>query len=231
MFAKEMFERVERLWHRQMESILNPEISSQYEINNLPGLSLKSGVSNSTNKLKNVMNDPLISMCNLLNEMITLNSEDMEARKLRKAILSIFEIKEFAVEGQPFNLSVFSIGELICSHCFHYQEITNKTIIENRSDSEVGSVCCSDCKKKFETEVVVNLLISKGHSLIAEYNEKDLKCMKCGSIKEDLMSMHCECSGFYKLAGDDSLHSSMKLLSDCGDVLNLNIKGVLESML
>ena len=231
MFAKEMFERVERLWHRQMESILNPEISSQYEINNLPGLSLKSGVSNSTNKLKSVMNDPLISMCNLLNEMITLNSEDMEARKLRKAILSIFEIKEFAVEGQPFNLSVFSIGELICSHCFHYQEITNKTIIENRSDSEVGSVCCSDCKKKFETEVVVNLLISKGHSLIAEYNEQDLRCMKCGSIKEDLMSMHCECSGFYKLAGDDSLHSSMKLLSDCGDVLNLNIKGVLESML
>ncbi|KAL6933559.1 related to DNA polymerase epsilon catalytic subunit A [Hanseniaspora guilliermondii] len=231
MFAKELFERVERLWHRQMESILNPEISSQYEINNLPGISLKSGVSNNVNKLKSVMNDPLISMCNLLNEMITLNSEDMEARKLRKAILSIFEIKEFAVEGQPFDLAVFNIGEVICSHCFHYQEITNKTIIENKNDNEIGSISCGDCKKKFDTEVVVNLLISKAHLLIAEYNEQDLRCIKCGSIKEDLMSMHCECSGFYKLAGDETLHSKMKLLSDCGDVLNLNIKGVLESML
>jgi len=163
--------------------------------------------------------------------MITLNAEDLEARKLRKAVLSIFEIKEFALEGQPLNLSVFNIGELICNHCFQYQEITNKTVIENNKANEIGSVCCTDCKKKFETEVIVNLLISKARALIAEYNEQDLRCMKCGTIKEDLMSMHCECSGFYKLADDENIHNKMKLLSDCGDFLNLNIKSVLENMM
>ncbi|GMM40373.1 DNA polymerase epsilon catalytic subunit [Hanseniaspora uvarum] len=234
MFAKELFERIERLWHRQMEFIINPEMSSQYQINKLPGLSLKMGSNNTANgasRLKNVLNDPLINMCNLLNEMITLNAEDLEARKLRKAVLSIFEIKEFALEGQPLNLSVFNIGELICNHCFQYQEITNKTVIENNKANEIGSVCCTDCKKKFETEVIVNLLISKAHVLIAEYNEQDLRCMKCGTIKEDLMSMHCECSGFYKLADDENIHNKMKLLSDCGDFLNLNIKSVLENMM
>lgn len=218
LFAKDLYNRIERLWTKQTENIIQQELATQYKITKLPGLVYN-------NKKKNMTKDPLILLVSFLNEILTLDVDDLEGRKIRKVLLSIFEIKEFSSEGQSPDFENCHIGDVICGNCFQFQKITNKSIIKDTT-----SVSCTDCYKPFAKEVIINLLFQKAINIIKDYNNQDLKCSKCGNIKEDLLSFNCECSGFYSLSGD-TIHVEMKLLSDCSEYLNLNLKEVLESML
>ncbi|KAL6929203.1 hypothetical protein ACO0SA_002543 [Hanseniaspora valbyensis] len=229
-FAKDLYKRIERLWQKQTENIIQPDLSSQFDIVKLPGLT--------STKNKTITN-PLVLFVSLLNEVLTLNVDDLEGRKMRKLLLSIFDIKEFSSDGQPPVLQTCHIGDVICGNCFQFQRITNKSIIKDAEDiidkshnnsKNDKSIVCTDCHKPFERDVIMNLLLQKAINIVNNYNTQDIKCNKCGSIKEDLMSLNCDCSGFYTLVSE-SVHLEMKLLADCSEYMNLNLKNVLERML
>ncbi|XBW37346.1 hypothetical protein QEN19_002926 [Hanseniaspora menglaensis] len=221
-FSGDLYQRMERLWHKQTENIIKPELASQFKIKRLPGF-----IDQKTKKIS----DPLILLVNLLNEVFTLNIEDLEGRKLRKVLLSIFDIKEFSPDGQAPILQSIDIGHVICGNCFQYQKLTNKSFIKEKDNTnDIHFIACMDCHKEFEKETIINLVLKKAVDLINVHNNQDLKCNKCGSIKEDLMSLNCECSGFYSLVSN-TVTLDLKLLANCSDFMNLNLRDVLEKML
>ena len=178
IFSNSLIKRIKKLFRNQQEFILDPQYEEDYKFPDHPGAHLD---------LKN----PLLELVKYICHAMMLSSDTIiEVRRLRKDLLHIFEIKEFAKEANFNNPSTSLIIEgHLCEHCSY---ITN---IDFCKDDPTTIFACTNCLNKFDKLLLQEDLIQKLCSSIELFYNQDLRCAKCHKIKEDYMSAHCNCSG------------------------------------
>ncbi|CCF58037.1 hypothetical protein KAFR_0D03890 [Kazachstania africana CBS 2517] len=180
-FGTSLMKRMKKLFRNQQEFILDPEFSSDYAFPELPGSYLE-------------MKNPLLELVKCLCQVMLLSQKTLlEARELRKELLKIFEIREFAKisEFKDPSLSM-PINGFICEYCSYVSDI------DLCKDSPEKIFSCPHCPKAFNKLILQEHLIKKIVSQFEAYYTQDLKCTKCKKIKEDYMSAHCNCSGSWE---------------------------------
>ena len=177
-FANPLIKRIKKLFRNQQEFILDPEYAESYKFPEQPGSHLD---------LKN----PLLELVKYLCHAMMLSTDTIiEVRQLRKDLLHIFEIREFAKEAIFHNPSTsLSIDGHLCEHCSH---IAN---IDFCKDDPSSIFTCVNCQNRFDKLLLQEDLIQKLCSVIELFYGQDLRCAKCHKVKEDYMSAHCNCSG------------------------------------
>ena len=173
-----LIKRVRKLLKNQQEFILDPDYAEDYQFPVYPGSYLDP-------------KNPLLELVKYLcNAMLLAKNTTIEVRQLRKDLLHIFEIKEFAKEATFQNpCTSLTIDGHLCEHCSH---ITNLDFCKY---DPASVFVCEHCSNKFDKYLLQEALIEKFSSTIELFYTQDLRCTRCHKIKDDYMSAHCNCSG------------------------------------
>lgn len=178
VLRKPLLRRIEKLYRRQNESILNPEMKHDYEFPNLPGSHLD-------------MKNPVLELVKFLCAIIGLSSKgNTEVRMLRRDLLAAIDVKEFSPESLFVNPSTsMKVSTVICDYCNYLSDV------DFCRDDEKDIWSCPNCRKLYNKIFLEEELIRQVNTLVAKYLTQDFECNKCHQIKSENMSEYCKCSG------------------------------------
>ncbi|CCD25732.1 DNA polymerase epsilon catalytic subunit NDAI_0F04140 [Naumovozyma dairenensis CBS 421] len=181
LFRGPLIKRITKLFKNQQEFILDTQYASDYAFPVLPGSHLN---------LKN----PLLELVKSLSHVMLLSKKTtLEVRELRKEVLKIFDIREFAKISEFKDPSTsLVIDGFLCEYCSYISDLDFC-----KADSET-LFNCKNCHREFNKLLLQEHLIEKFYSTIETYVTQDLSCSRCHKIKQDYMSMHCDCSGSWE---------------------------------
>lgn len=213
IFRKPLLKRINQLYRRQTESIINPELKQEYEFPKLPGSHLK-------------MRNPSLELVKFLCSIFSLSHKrTIEFRMLRQELLGIFDVREFSQEAQFVNPSAsLKIPHVICDYCNFIRHI------DFCRDDEKSIWNCVSCGKSFNRVAIEEELVTLYRRMITRYLMQDLKCSKCGQIKADNLSEYCRCSGKWsETISYQEIEKNIHVLSNVSQAYNLQLlKGALE---
>ncbi|KAG7753385.1 hypothetical protein KL911_002778 [Ogataea haglerorum] len=178
LFRAPLLKRLHTLIKKQNEVGLDPGIMEQYQFPVLPGSHLE-------------MSNPTLELSKYLCHILGLSKKrNIEVRLLRKEILSLFEIKEFSDEGVFKNPAAsLVLPHVICSYCNYIKDV------DVCRDEPHVLWHCEECNKPYNKLLLEERLISEFNRLLFRFLTQDLKCAKCGKIKDREIMAHCSCSG------------------------------------
>lgn len=177
-FRKPLQQRIKKLFKKQNESILNPEMKAEYEFPKLAGSHLQ-------------MKNPVLELVKFMCAVFSLsNKRSLEARLLRRDLLNELNVREFSEESSFVNPSAsLVLGSVICGYCSFIRDV------DLCRDEEKDIWSCINCHKKYNKASLEEEVIGMLHQAIFEYHAQDLQCSKCHMIKNNNMSEYCKCSG------------------------------------
>lgn len=180
VFRKPLQKRIEKLYRRQVESIINPEMAQEYEFPTLPGSHL-------------TMKNPALELVKSLCAVFGLSKRrSIEVRMLRKDLLAIMDIKEFSPDSMFSNPSAsLIVSSVICDYCNFLRDI------DFCRDEENDIWSCVNCHKPYNKVSMEEELILQCNKLVTRYLTQDYKCSRCHLVKGDNMSEFCKCSGLW----------------------------------
>lgn len=207
VFRGPLLKRIEKLFRRQNESIINPDLELEYSFPSLPGSHLH-------------MKNPVLELVKFICAVFALSSRlNIEVRMLRKDLLSIFDIKEFSSEATYKDpCESLAITQFRCDYCNHVREI------DFCRDRQEDIWNCSTCHCLYNKAILEEELITKLIRTITKYQSQDLTCAKCGQLKSDNMSEFCRCSG--KWIGTilyEKVASELQTFARVADAYNLEM--------
>lgn len=178
MFRKPLQKRIEKLYRRQNDSILNPELKVEYNFPKLPGSYLK-------------MRNPVLELVKYICAVFSLSSRrTIEVRLLRKELLAALDVREFSPEATFNNPSAsLKIPHVVCDYCNYVKDI------DFCRDEERDIWTCSNCSKTYSKVAIEEAVITQFNRLLTQFYMQDFKCSKCHKIRDDNMSEFCKCSG------------------------------------
>ncbi|KAK0426248.1 hypothetical protein QR680_009605 [Steinernema hermaphroditum] len=137
-------------------------------------------------------------------------------------ILSIEESSDAATWKPP--IATCMLSHLFCDHCGQSGEIDVCQMPslfyeeEDRRSEKDSAFGCSSCCHPYPKRIIERELMSRMNRLITAYAVQDHRCDKCGNIRQDQMSMYCDCSGQYRntIAYDD-MNMHLKIIYRIAD--------------
>lgn len=180
-FRRPLQKRIEKLYRRQNESILNPEMKDEYAFPTLPGSHLK-------------MKNPVLELVKFLCAVFALSKKrTIEVRMLRRDLLSVMDIKEFSSESIFVNpCASLKLSSVICDYCNFIRDI------DFCREEERDIWTCTNCHKVYNKVSLEEELIAQCQRLVTKYLTQDYQCSKCNLIRPDNMSEFCKCSGAWE---------------------------------
>lgn len=177
-FRTALIKRVKTLIRKQNEMLLDSAMQQEFEFPKLAGSHLQ-------------MENPTLELVKFLCHILGLSKRrDIEVRILRRELLSLFEVKEFSDEAAFKNPSAsLVVPQVICNYCDHTKDI------DICRDDEETIFRCESCHKAYNKLIIEERLIYELHRMISKYLTQDLRCNKCGRMKDKEISLHCQCSG------------------------------------
>ncbi|WLF78893.1 DNA polymerase epsilon catalytic subunit [Lodderomyces elongisporus] len=177
-FRKPLLVRMEKLYRRQIDAILNPEFKKEYEFPKLPGSHIS-------------LRNPALELVKFICAVLSLSKKrNIEIRVLRKELLQIFDIKEFSAQANFINPATsLVIPHVICDYCNQVRDI------DICREEEGGVWNCTFCHKPFNKVGLEEEIIAQFTHLFVEYYGQDLKCEKCSTIRKNNLDLFCKCSG------------------------------------
>ena len=199
-FSKPLKKQITSLIRRQREELLHPELASDWTFpDHLPGgtLALPAG--------SRTMRDPVLELVKALMQIISLSKPlQLEARLLRKELLSLFDVREFSDDARFINpSSSLRFEGVVCDSCTMIRDIdlcrdedalpaTNET-----GELVVKPWCCSSCGNEYDRINFEEELISRVEREVLAWQMQDVKCQKCGQLmgEDGVVREHCTCGG------------------------------------
>ncbi|TGZ80191.1 DUF1744-domain-containing protein [Ascodesmis nigricans] len=211
-FTKPLRKQLTQIIRRQQQELLHPaSTASSTSIYNFP--TLPGGIK--------PLRNPALQLIKSLTLIFGLCKDlNLEARVIRKDLLTLLDIKEFAREGVFENPSAsLKLGQIVCPECTVSRDLDlckDESLMPLIPDSDdQGSAnndntngdtppakiqrpwkCTSpECNHEFDKLQIEERLIADIQRVITRYNVQDLKCAKCGTLKANEFLEHCVCSG------------------------------------
>ncbi|KAG5438743.1 hypothetical protein PCANB_002463 [Pneumocystis canis] len=185
--AKPLIKRISQLIYQQNSFLKNPELAMNFEIPILPGSHLK-------------INNPVLLFVKCICAVFDLVKEfSLDTRMLRRDLLKILDISEFSPESIFQNPSRSYILSVICQNCGFLQDVDfcrdNDLISLNQLGKKSFILKCVQCFSEYNKLAIEEMLIGKVQNMVTIYQIQDLRCKKCGKIKQSNLQEYCECSG------------------------------------
>ncbi|KAF8541905.1 DNA polymerase family B [Trichophaea hybrida] len=189
-FQKPLRKQLAQLVRRQQESMIHPEMEVDFEFPKLPGA-------------VKTMKNPALQLIRSLTAVFMLAKEiSTEARMLRKELLGLLDVKEFSRDGIFDNPSEsLKFSQVICSECTMPRDLDlckHEDLMPEPSDEpgqKEKAWKCPYCGSEYDRLAFEEKMIGHLQQMITAYNTQDLKCSKCGQLKENEFEEHCKCSG------------------------------------
>lgn len=190
-FSKPLRKQIAQFVRRQHESMMHPEMEVDFEFPKLPGA-------------VKVLKNPALQLIRSLTAVFGLAKEiNMEARMLRKELLGLLDVKEFSRDGIFENPSEsLKFSQVICNECTMPRDLDlckHEDLMPEATD-EPGrkrekAWKCPYCGNEYDRLAFEEKMIGHLQQMLTAYNTQDLKCSKCGRLKENEFEEHCKCSG------------------------------------
>ena len=144
--------------------------------------------------------NPTLQFVKYICAIFSLSKEHhLEARMLRRDLLSILDIAEFSKEGIFTDPSEsFKISQVVCSHCGSARDLDFCKDADLLPDEDIDHAVawrCIQCHHEYSQLALQERMVVQMQSLITAYQLQDLKCSRCKQVRGEELSEHCVCSG------------------------------------
>jgi DNA polymerase epsilon subunit 1 len=144
--------------------------------------------------------NPTLQFVKYICAIFSLSKEHhLEARMLRRDLLSILDIAEFSKEGIFTDPSEsFKISQVVCSHCGSARDLDfckDADLLPDEEGDHTVAWRCIQCHHEYSQLALQERMVVQMQSLITAYQLQDLKCSRCKQVRGDELSEHCVCSG------------------------------------
>jgi DNA polymerase epsilon subunit 1 len=199
-FSKPFAKQIKALIKRQRTEALHTDLAADWEFPSLPGSS-------------STLTNPTLQLVKSVMQVLSLDKTiTLEARLLRKELLQLFEIREFSAEGAFANpSSSLKVRQLSCAECCLPRDIdlcrdsdifsatasavSATTTTSTTSTAKILNILCHNCSTPFPNLTIEERLLSEVQKLVLQWQTQDLKCGKCGRIRQNEFMDHCGCAG------------------------------------
>ncbi|KAE9369892.1 DUF1744-domain-containing protein [Stipitochalara longipes BDJ] len=218
-FEKPLKRQIAGLIRRQKDEMLHPELASDYSFPVLPGSHLK-------------LSNAVLQLVKSLMQVLSLDKNiTMEARLLRKELLSMFEIREFSSEARFENPSEsLKIQQVICDNCTMARDLDfcrDEDLIPLEGADVVRPWKCGFCDAEYNRLEIEERLIAQVERVVTEWNTQDLKCGRCGGVRVNDFMEHCACSGQWaETVKRDEVVRRVKVYGNVAKCYGLRMLGV-----
>jgi DNA polymerase epsilon subunit 1 len=186
VFEKPLKKAITGLINQQKKELLHPELAGDYSFPKLPGSHLNP-------------RNPVLELVKSLMQVLSLDKNiTMEARLLRKELLSLFEVREFSKEGTFTNPSEsLKLVQVSCDSCTMARDLDlcRDEDLVGCGDNGQGAWQCGFCQTEFDRIGIEERLLAMVESWTVEWATQDLKCERCGALRVNDFMEHCTCSG------------------------------------
>jgi DNA polymerase epsilon subunit 1 len=224
-FSKPLHKQISALIKRQHTEVLHAELAPDWQFPTLPGSHLK-------------LNNPVLQLVKTLMQVLSLDKTiNLEARRLRKDLLNLFEIREFSSEASFKNPSASCyIRGLICDECTAMRDIDlcrDASLMPPPPTTEMPNPMmpkwkCDNCSSPFDRLRIEEMLVADVERLGVEWSTQDLKCSKCGKLRTNDFMEHCTCAGEWECTRKrEDVRKRLDVLKSVADFYKM---GMLESV-
>jgi len=187
-FAKPLISRVKYLLRKQneAESHGNKELLETFAFPDVPGSTPR--------------RNPTLQFVKHLCAIFALSKEHhLEARMLRRDLLSILDVAEFSKEGIFTDPSEsLKLCEVVCSHCGSTRDLDfckDADLFPDEGADHAIAWRCNQCHHEYSQLALQERMVMQIQALLTAYQLQDLKCSRCKQVRGDELSEHCVCSG------------------------------------
>ncbi|KAI1296371.1 DNA polymerase epsilon catalytic subunit [Mortierella claussenii] len=166
---------------------------------------------------------------------------EREVRVMRKNLLDLIEVREFAPESIFQNpCESFVLRGVICSYCSYCQDLDFcrdphllPRVKKDTGEMTLGPWRCQECKEEYDRDAIEESMVAIVERMTSQYQTQDLKCVKCRRVKVDFLGEWCECSGeFVTALGRVEYLRKMKVFDNIAEFYGLSLlKEVISWML
>lgn len=191
-FTKPLFKQISTLLRRQHTEMLHSELAMDYEFPQLPGSHLK-------------LSNPVLQLVKSIMQVLSLDRAiSLEARRLRKELLNLFDIREFSSEATFMNPSAaLTVRGVICDECTSSRDIDlcrdASLLPSTPTNAETAPPPpkwkCDNCDSTYDKLRIEEQLVSEVQKVVLEWCTQDLKCSKCKRLRSNEFMEHCACAG------------------------------------
>ncbi|KAJ4458913.1 putative DNA polymerase epsilon catalytic subunit A [Paratrimastix pyriformis] len=156
------------------------------------------------------VNNPALAFIVTLCHLYGLDSAvEREVQILKKNLLKLVGILEFASEAQFVDPSrSFVIPDVVCTFCNMCRDLD----LCRDPDLLAKNWACPQCSHPYDTEMIEDTLVEIAQQLSTSAQLQDLKCRKCGLVKNSYLADRCQCSGAFSTPGNAPILQSLGTL-------------------
>lgn len=153
------------------------------------------------------MSNPLLEFIKTTTAVLGLVKENsIEVQILKRNLLDMINVREFSAEAEFKNpCEPFKLSLVICSFCnddrtldlCRDSDLMPSQTIEGGGG--VGKWKCSKCSFPYNISQLESRLVNIAMGYLESFHLQDLRCNKCGALKQTNLQPHCECAGGYGL--------------------------------
>ncbi|KAF2278324.1 DUF1744-domain-containing protein [Westerdykella ornata] len=230
-FTKPLFKQISTLLRRQHTEMLHPDLAADYEFPKLPGSHLN-------------LSNPVLQLVKSIMQVLSLDRAiTLEARRLRKDLLTLFDIREFSAEASFVNPSAqLYVRGVICDECTASRDLDlcreaallpppgAAAVADNASSSSsvLPKWKCDNCHAAYNKLRIEEQLVAEVQKMALEWCTQDLKCGRCGRLRSNEFMEHCACAGEW--VGTKARGEVRRRLGVYGGVARFYGLGMLEAV-
>ena len=196
-YSSSLTQAIKQLLRRQRLELQNPDLAADWAYPHLPG-SVPTG---SKTRDENC----LLMLVKAVVQILSLDkSLSLETRLLRKDLLALFDVREFAPQSQFTNPAAsLKLRGVSCTDCQSIRDLDLcrdedfAEIVEN--NQRAPSFRCTACESPYDQlGLQERLLADVVVRAIMQWSSQDLKCGKCAKLRANEFMEHCACGGEWK---------------------------------
>ncbi|KAJ9620841.1 DNA polymerase epsilon catalytic subunit [Taxawa tesnikishii (nom. ined.)] len=195
--SKPLQKQISALVRRQRTEAVHEDLLADWAFPTLPGSHLD-------------LQNPVLQLVKSVMQVLSLDKTiTLEARLLRKELLQLFEIREFAAEAGFANPSTsLCIRQLGCPECCVPRDVDlcrdgdlapsaagEDAQQQQQQQQRTLNARCGNCGAVFDRLVIEERLLADVQKLVLQWATQDLKCAKCARIRVNDFMDHCSCAG------------------------------------
>jgi DNA polymerase epsilon subunit 1 len=205
-FAKALRRQVQQLVRRQHNEMLHPTLAVDYAFPDLPGSHLK-------------LENPALQLVKSVMQVVSLDRAlNLSARRLRKDLLALFDVREFSAAAAFANPSAsLPLRDVVCDDCCAVRDLDlcrDADILPPPTASTATATAaaggrsnppavlprwrCTACAAPLDRARLEARLVARAQRLVAAWCVQDLRCVKCKRLRVNEFMEHCACAGAWE---------------------------------
>ncbi|PKS07166.1 hypothetical protein jhhlp_005766, partial [Lomentospora prolificans] len=195
-FERPLKKDIAALIKAQQREIVHAELAADYGFPALPG-TLFSGRNS---------RDGVLELVKCMMQVLSLDKNiTNEARLLRRDLLHMFDVREFSKDGAFRNpAETLRLSDFSCENCAMPRELDfcrDEDLLPDvgedgrRGKADARTWRCRGCGWEVARLDLEERLVGEVEKMLVGWVTQDLKCGRCGAIKQNEFMEHCTCSG------------------------------------